>query len=315
MGAVKTYITGRYKGISYREEKLLEGLSPERKKYIQQETRAGEVQVEKAIWPSSRYTYICVPIGSGEVLYTVLERYGKNSKSELDPQIIDKEIIQPNILHHIELAKKIKDKKEREGRRIWYPPHMDETFHERGWDERELNYYWNRMIKTVVDELLVSEGAAYSNGGNQEVLLGHEIKFNYALTPEVNAYSLPVYNAMQFTSEGEIRPHITHKGERSYEPLKDTMRIIGENLRVISFESWANTLTNTILDLRKREFKGLERLEEALLQMGGIAYCRDSNLHLYDKHGITPPAIQSDVIYDQISRVFPGFKAPRASKR
>lgn len=122
----------------------------------------------------SSIAYVSMPISSGKILYDVLEKYGVKNTKELkaiDPQIIFKEVIEPNAAIGQAFAQEVMQ-------RAKYPvlaPAIFESKNQR-WDDGEYMALWYRVIEGKAKEIHLIDNWEFSNGGVEEFVRGSEMR-------------------------------------------------------------------------------------------------------------------------------------------
>ena len=250
---------------------------------------------------SDGYTYLSMPITSGKLFYDVLEKHDSLTLDELmakDKDILYNEVILPNIEINTAVADKIADNT----KKTVIAPAVFEAKKQR-WSEAAYMFLWYRVLEEIIDETIMVNHWQYSNGGVQEFVRSHEIKFNFVLSPRFVESHLPSYLPRSYwpVFKGIL------KGEGKAIQYLDTMNVKDEKLDDISLNHGADLVANAILDLEKKGFNP-EKLKESLFEMGGLAEC-----HEWYKGGWMgdyvdmPWEIDHKKIYDSIRRVWPSF--------
>jgi hypothetical protein len=138
--------------------------------------------------------YVSMPITSGKRLYDVFEQARVHSIDELkekEPGSVYNDILKPNVMHGIDSARKIAGD-------ISLPVIAPSIFEARKqrWGENEYMFLWYRVLEEKIQEIYMTDGWQYSNGGAQEFVRAIEMQFGF-INP---------HNGMEFFPQAIARP-------------------------------------------------------------------------------------------------------------
>jgi hypothetical protein len=176
--------------------------------------------------------YVTMPVTSGRRYYEVLDRYQVRTVEELEqkkPGALREEIIIPNIAE----GKEIADKVSKLSGLPLVVPGVFEARRQR-WSQDEYMSLWLRILSGQVQELYLSPGWEYSNGGAMEFTRGMMIQFRFV---EGREDRIPVYDI---------------------------------DKKLVSIAEGAEKLAHAIQDLRRRGFN-TSKLDGELELVAGIA--------------------------------------------
>lgn len=243
------------------------------------------------------FAYFSMPVTSGKILYDVLEKYEVSNLEELlakDKNILYNEVIVPNIRNNTAAADIISKKT----KKTVIAPGIFEAKKLR-WPQEAYMFMWYRVLEEIVDQTIMSKNWQYSNGGVQEFVRAHEIKYNFCLSPRGVASYLPCYVPRSYWP--------VFKGEGKAKQYDDTMSIVDHNLEPIPLQEGARLIASAIKELGIKGFDS-EKLKESLFEIGGLAECfewyKDGWL---GNHVSMPWKIDYPNIYDSIRTFKPSF--------
>lgn len=228
------------------------------------DSRLDEMNLVLGSYRSIRYpiAYVSMPITSGKLLYEILEKKGCRNLEELseqDPKSIFLEIIQPNIEMGIAAADKLRIKSK-------LPPIAPSVFEakKQRWSQEEYMFLWFRVIEELAEEVHMTEGWEYSNGGAQEFVKAMEMQFGFANTN---------FFQKNIDTENEL------------ERMKK-IKVFDNKRKEIRLNKGSELLTSAIIDLRSREFdsESLKTSLHKLTSIGGFFYDSLTSRSEYEQH-------------------------------
>lgn len=211
-----------------REEEMFQNLSPEKQASIEIVSSAyASVFAEKA--------YLTMPVTTGKRFYDVLDHYNVKSVEELEqkrPGALREEIIIPNIEEGKALAAKIRHDNQIDALVV---PGIFEARKQR-WTQEEYMVLWLRFINSSAQEVYLSDGWEYSNGG-----------------------------AIEFVRALALRNGFVHRDTKPAWPPKWIPDIYDHNGNGIELEKGIHKLMEAIADLNRRGYDTTTLRHEASL--------------------------------------------------
>jgi len=205
--------------------------------------------------------YLSTPITTGELFYSILEKYQVQTLKELtviNKDIIFDEIISPNAESGIILGDQLAAQ--------WNIPIIVPAVFEaksHGWTEADYMDIWYQVIKEMVGHTIMRDGWQYSDGGTKEFLYSMEMKYRLKFEPQLSI-NFPNYVPITLPPAKFPTELIIISNQRGEE---------------ISLEAGAKMISLAIINLCQRGFMPKDLLA-VLLQILGIA---QAELQLYDK--------------------------------
>ncbi len=129
----------------------------------------------------SPFSYFSHAVTTGVRFYQVLKRHGVKSRQELNPDIVEKEIIRPNM-------EEAREKSGLLAAKTCFPIVVPGDFEEAtaNWPQEYSMQFWFAVIDEKVKEIYMMDGWEYSNGAVQEFTRGIE---NRVKSSSINVYN------------------------------------------------------------------------------------------------------------------------------
>ena len=167
--------------------------------------------------------YVSMPITSGKILYDVLEKKGVRNIEELikqDPNSLYNDIIKPNVEMGIMAADNLDTK---------LPPIAPSVFEAKKfrWSQEDYMSLWLKVIEERAEEMHMTDGWEYSNGGVQEFVRAMQMQFLFA--------------------------HVPNASPEFYQRMRK-ITVFDLNKKELRLNDGFNKIKESILDLNKRGF-------------------------------------------------------------